>query len=440
VPENSDLAPVVRMQTPGFYQEITMGEETKAKKASIKKIQATGQMKKIMADYFYELDAAAKDQKQKVAWCTSVGPAELLLSMGFKVYYPENHGAMLGATRLSANYIPVTNAIGYSPDICSYLTSDVGAYIKGETPLTRAYPGIEGVPKPDVLIYNTNQCRDVQDWLSWYARELNVPLLGISTFCNIGDISNDVLTGIVQQVRDLIPTLEKVSGNKFDIDKFKEKMALSKKCTELWRQVLETNMAVPAPLSFFDATIQMGPAVVLRGSQTAVDYYELLLAELKDRAKNGVGAVEDEKYRLYWEGMPIWGKLRDMSEFFINFNTAVIASTYCNSWIFKAFDAADPFLSTARAYTEIFIVRNEQYKEKYIEDIVKRFKLDGILFHDAKTCPNNSNNRYGMPERLEKRLKIPTLTINGDLNDLRCYSEEQAKTNIEAFIEQLEAK
>ena len=45
-----------------------------------------------------------------------------------------------------------------------------------------------------------------------------------------------------------------------------------------------------------------------------------------------------------------------------------------------------------------------------------------------------------MPERLEKRLNIPTVTINGDLNDLRCYSEEQAKTNIEAFVEQLETR
>jgi benzoyl-CoA reductase/2-hydroxyglutaryl-CoA dehydratase subunit BcrC/BadD/HgdB len=45
-----------------------------------------------------------------------------------------------------------------------------------------------------------------------------------------------------------------------------------------------------------------------------------------------------------------------------------------------------------------------------------------------------------MPERLEKRLNIPTVTIDGDLNDLRCYSEEQAKTNIEAFVEQLETR
>jgi benzoyl-CoA reductase/2-hydroxyglutaryl-CoA dehydratase subunit BcrC/BadD/HgdB len=129
-----------------------------------------------------------------------------------------------------------------------------------------------------------------------------------------------------------------------------------------------------------------------------------------------------------------------MAEFFIELKAAVIASTYCNSWIFDDFDPRDPFLSMARVYTQIFIVRDENYKERYITEMVDLYKVDGILFHDAKTCPNNSNNRYGMPERLEKTLGIPTLTINGDLNDLRCYSEEQSKTNIEAFIEQLESK
>jgi benzoyl-CoA reductase/2-hydroxyglutaryl-CoA dehydratase subunit BcrC/BadD/HgdB len=138
--------------------------------------------------------------------------------------------------------------------------------------------------------------------------------------------------------------------------------------------------------------------------------------------------------------MPIWGKLRDLAEFFIGLRTAVVVSTYCNSWIFDGFDLADPLMSLARAYTEIFIVRDENTKERSIERMVDKYKVDGILFHDAKTCPNNSNNRYGMPERLSKRLGIPTLVINGDLNDLRCYSEEQAKTNIEAFIEQLEGR
>jgi benzoyl-CoA reductase/2-hydroxyglutaryl-CoA dehydratase subunit BcrC/BadD/HgdB len=414
-----------------------MNEE---KKAAIKKIQATGLMRKLMADYFYELDKASKEGSLKIAWCTSVGPAELLLSLGFLVYYPENHGAMLGASRAANNYIPAANAIGYSPDICSYLTSDVGAFIKKETPLSMAYKGIEGVPKPDVLVFNTNQCRDVQEWFSWYSRELKVPAMGISTYRNIGKIENYHLESIVNQMKDMISPLEEISGQKFDIDKLRHFLSLSYECTQLWKKILEVNTAKPAPMSFFDATIHMGPAVVLRGNPQAVEYYKVLLKELEERVANKEGAVEGEKYRLYWEGMPIWGKLRDLAEFFIGLKTAVIASTYCNSWIFEAFDPEDPFMSIARAYTEIFIVRDENYKEKYIEEMVLKYKLDGILFHDAKTCPNNSNNRYGMPERLEKKLNIPALTINGDLNDMRCYSEEQAKTNIEAFIEQLGTK
>ncbi len=414
-----------------------MSEENKP---AIKKIQATGHMRKIMSDYFYELDRAVKEGSPKVAWCTSVGPAELLLSLGFLVYYPENHGAMLGATRVASNYIPLANATGYSPDICSYLTSDVGAFMKKETPLSRAYEGIEGVPLPDVLVFNTNQCRDVQDWFSWYARELNVPALGISTYRNIGKISDDHLMSISKQIKDLIPELEKITGNKFDMDKLRHVLGLSYDCTQLWKKVLETNKNIPAPISFFDETIHMAPAVVLRGTETAVEYYKVLLQELEERVAQKEGAVQDEEFRLYWEGMPIWGKLRDLAEFFISLKTAVIASTYCNSWIFDSFDPDDPFMSMARAYTEIFIVRDENFKERYIEEMVNMYGLNGLLFHDAKTCPANSNNRYGMPERLEKKLGIPALTINGDLNDLRCYSEEQAKTNIEAFVEQLEGK
>jgi benzoyl-CoA reductase/2-hydroxyglutaryl-CoA dehydratase subunit BcrC/BadD/HgdB len=406
--------------------------------SSRKSIAATSQMKKLMADHFLSFDQAKKPGGPKVAWCTSVGPAELLHAMGFLVYYPENHGALLGATRMATEYIPVANAIGYSPEICSYLTADIGAYLKGETPLTKAY-GIESIPKADVLVYNTNQCRDVQDWFAFYAREWGVPLIGVHTHRNIQAVESHHVEDLATQIKGLIPTLEQVSGNKFDVDKLREVVALSLKCTELWRKVLECGAAKPAPITFFDATIHMAPAVVLRGLPEAVAYYELLLAELQDRIANGIAAIPGEKHRLYWDGMPIWGKLRDLSQLFSSLKTNVVASTYCNSWIFEAFDPAEPFESMARAYTELFIVRDESYKQAYMQKWIKEFGVDGMIFHDAKTCPNNSNSRYCMPQRMSTQLEIPTLVINGDLNDLRCYSEEQTKTNIEAFVEQLDA-
>jgi benzoyl-CoA reductase/2-hydroxyglutaryl-CoA dehydratase subunit BcrC/BadD/HgdB len=412
----------------------------KTEQQTFKKINATKQMKEIMEAHFRELDEASKTKSHKIAWCTSVGPAELLRAAGFLVFFPENHGAMLGASRMATDLIPVANAIGYSPDICSYLTSDIGSYIKGQSPISKAYPGISGPPRPDVLVYNTNQCRDVQDWYNFYAREFNIPSIGIQTHRGVGDITKAHVDSISAQIKALVPTLEEVSGKKLDYDEFKHIVGLSRQCTDLWKQVLQIASAVPSPLTFFDGAIQMGPAVILRGEQRAVDYYKVLLAELQQRVKDRVAAIDGEKFRIYWEGMPIWGKLRELSTQFAELSACVLASTYCSSWVFTALDPDDPFDSMARAYVELFIVRDENYKEKYFESEIERYKIDGMIFHDAKTCPNNSNNRYGLSERLSKKYKMPMLVIHGDLNDLRCYSEEQARTNIEAYIEQLSEK
>lgn len=412
---------------------------TDEKKPMRKKIEAAGEMGRIMADYFYELDHASKTREQKIAWCTSVGPAELLRSLGFLVHFPENHGAMLGTTRMASDLIPFANTIGYSPDICSYLTSDIGSYLKKETPLTKAYE-IKGVPIPDVLVFNTNQCRDVQDWFSWYGREFNVPAIGIQTHRGVTGVSEEIVTSVEKQMENLVKPLESISGTSFDLERLKQTLRLSRECSDLWKKVLDTASTIPSPFTFFDGTIHMGPAVVLRGTQQAVDYYKLLLKELEERIDNRVAAVDDEKYRIYWEGMPIWGRLRAHSEMFAGLQACVLASTYCNSWIFTDFDAEDPFKSMAKAYTELFIVRADAEKEKYIRNMLDFFKIDGIIYHDAKTCPNNSNNRYGMPQRLENLTKIPSLVINGDLNDMRLVSDEQTRTNIEAFIEQLEER
>jgi benzoyl-CoA reductase/2-hydroxyglutaryl-CoA dehydratase subunit BcrC/BadD/HgdB len=399
-----------------------------------KELESAKKMKAVMGTYFTEL-MRGPEEGRKTAWCTSVGPAELLRALGFNVHFPENHGAMLGATRMATDLIPLANARGFSPDICSYLTSDIGSYLKGESPFQKMK--MPGPPRADVLVFNTNQCRDVKDWFQWYSREWSVPCVGIHTPLAIGDLNGSILEDVARQTEALVGPLEEVAGVKLDIDRLREVIDLSRQCTVLWKAVLDTAANVPSPLTFFDGTIHMGPAVVLRGHPDAVEYYEVLLAELKQRVADGVAAVEGEEHRVYWEGMPIWGKLRDLSTQFLQLRTCVVASTYCNSWVFEDLDPSDPFGGMARAYSCIFICRSDLEKEAYIEEMAAKFKIDGILYHDAKTCPSNSNSRYGMPQRLRERLDLPYLIVNGDLNDLRLYSEEQTRTGIEAFAEQL---
>ncbi len=404
-------------------------------KARQRRLRCTARLKEVMGGHFSALAKASKTGSAPIAWCTSVGPAEILRALGFEVYFPENHGAALGASRMANRVMPRAHAMGYSQEICSYLTSDIGAHLAGVTPLAKA--GLESIPKADVLVFSTNQCRDVREWFEYYGREWSVPVLGITAPRSVDQVEQAIVDDVTFQMEALIPPLESIAGTSMDSARLSEVVKLSRECSDLWKRCLQTAQTIPSPLTFFDGTIQMGPAVVLRGSAEATAYYRVLLEELQERVAGGVAAVEGEKYRLFWDGMPIWGKLSDNSTLLAEMKTCVVASTYCNSWIFDALDASDPLPSMARASLELFIARSEGAKQWVLEEMIEAFQVDGLVFHDSRTCPNNSNARYGMPARLQKKTGVPVLVIDGDLNDLRCYSDEQARTNFEGFIEQI---
>ena len=400
------------------------------------KLKANKILKDLMKSYFTDLGQAAKDPTQKVAWCTSVGPAELLRAFNYKVYFPENHGALLGVTRKASDLIPMATSRGYSSKICSYLTSDIGSFLAKKSPLLDAY-GLEGPPKPDLLVVNDNQCREVEEWFGFYAREFNVPLLVLRTPKFLDTIEEHHLDYLQREMLELVNDLESINGHKVNRELLVETVRQSARATEYWKQVLATARNKPAPISFFDSTIHMGPIVLMRGMPECVAYYKLLLEELQDVVKQGLGAVPGETRRLYWDGMPVWGKLRSLSDVFASLDTTVVASTYCNSWVFDSFDGDDPIRSVALAYAEIFINRSESQKENYLVRLCKEYDVEGIVYHDAMTCPYNSNCHFGLPERVQARNNLPFIVLDGDLNDLRCFSEEQSITKIETFVEQL---
>jgi len=406
--------------------------------SSIRKLESTRVMQALMRDYYIELDRVARERERPVAWCSSVGPAELLLALGFEVYFPENHAAMLGAGRLAAATIPAALAEGFSPDICSYLTADVGAFLGDRSALGESY-GIRP-PRPDLLVFNSNQCYDIQNWFGWYGRRFSVPVLGVHSPRFLTEVGEAEVAGVREEFlrleRDLLdafPHRRRAAAG------LEETLALSAEASGLWREALELSRSRPSPWTFFDHSIHMAPIVVLRGRPEAVEYYRGLLEELKSRVASGEGALPRERHRLYWEGMPIWGKLRSLAETMIDLDCATVVSTYCNSWILEDLAHPDPYTGQALAYTRIFINRSELAKEDIILRLLEDYGVDGIVFHNAKTCPWNSNCRYGMMERVSERSGLPALALDGDVNDLRFFSPEQTRTSLEAFSEQLGA-
>ncbi len=396
------------------------------------KIKAGGRMKEMMSLYYLEAKNAA-DNNQKVAWITSGGPVELLIAMDVIPVYPENHAAMCGVTRMGVDLCEEAEQMGYSRDLCSYARSDIGSAVTGKSP-------IMGLPKPDFLVCCNNICGTVTKWYEVLARLFDVPIVYFDAPFIHDELTDNAAEYVKQQIKRAIEQMESILGRKFDMDRFAEVVTLSAEAAGMWGEILGICKNTPSPMSAFDGFILMAPIVTLRGQQQVLDFYEILRQELQERAAGGVAAIPGEKYRLLWDNLPIWFKMRDLSEKFIDLQACVVASTYLNAWAATSLDATEPIGGLARTYASAFVNQSIIYRAKLMRDIVVDYSIDGVIFHSNRSCRPYSLGQYDIKEILTKWTGVPGILIEADMNDERAYAEGPVFTRLEAFIETLKPR
>ena len=70
---------------------------------AIPKIKSVARMKEIMTAYYIEAKTPKSETGKKIAWITSGGPVEPLIAMDVIPIYPENYGAMIGASKMGGS-------------------------------------------------------------------------------------------------------------------------------------------------------------------------------------------------------------------------------------------------------------------------------------------------------------------------------------------------
>ncbi len=400
-------------------------------------LQSAPKLRELVTGYYRDLQAAHDDPARKVAWCSGAGPVEVLRAMGMAVYFPENHAALIGASRRSQRYIPRALQEGFSQFASSAMASDIGAMLVGDSPLVTVHD-IAGPPPPDVIAYNTNYGHDLIRWFEYYGRHFEVPALGLHPPASLDEVGQIEVTTAGQQILRLIEQLEMGTGHKLDMDRLGEVVKLTNRCTRLWGEIQDLCRTVPAPMTFFDTLVHMAPAITMRGTPEAVEYYELLKAEIEDRVSQRIAAVPGERFRFYWEGPPIWPALRPLSELFLGHRVAVVASTYCRLSALESMDPRNPIASMARVYTGIFHNRSDAWKEDALVRAFEDYGVDGAVYHEGRTTPSESNVRYGLEMRLRRRTGLQALVIEGDTHDQRLFSLNQIMQKLRDFIEMQE--
>jgi benzoyl-CoA reductase/2-hydroxyglutaryl-CoA dehydratase subunit BcrC/BadD/HgdB len=206
--------------------------------------------------------------------------------------------------------------------------------------------------------------------------------------------------------------------------------------------VLDTAAHKPAPLSAFDAFFHLALIVTLRGTQVVVDYYTSLLSEMKERITAGIGAVENETYRLLWDNLPVWYRTKWLSEKFSSYNACLVADTYTSAWCstLKYINENDFLESMAEAYTRIYLnIGIEQMAEEILA-MIDKYNVDGVVMHSNRSCKPYSFGQYDIQKIILKKRGIPSLVIEADMVDERSFAESQIETRIEAFMEVIQEK
>ncbi len=400
----------------------------------IPKVRAVKKMKELMTTYYIEAKTA-RDSGRKVAWITSGGPVEPLIAMDIIPVYPENHGAMIGASKMGVDLCQKAEAMGYSPDLCSYARSDIAC-----APLDGGPIG--GLPKPDMLICCNNICGTVLKWYEVQARFFHVPLFILDTPCCHTTFSPEAKKYVLAQFDEYIRFLEDATGRRFDYDRIKEVGKLSLQAQRLWQAVLDMAINRPAPLSAFDAFFHLALIVTLRGTQTAVDYYQTLLGEIQQRVAQGIGAVGRETYRLLWDNLPIWYRTKWLSEKFSSLDACLVADTYTSAWCgsLKYINEENFLDSLAEGYCRIYLNIGIDQMAQEVIGMIDKYEVDGLVMHSNRSCKPYSFGQYDIQRIITKERGIPSLIIEADMVDERSFSEAQVETRIEAFMEMLAEK
>jgi benzoyl-CoA reductase/2-hydroxyglutaryl-CoA dehydratase subunit BcrC/BadD/HgdB len=392
---------------------------------------ASRKMKELMTLYYMGAKMAEGKDK-KIAWITSGGPVEFLIAADIIPIYPENHGAMLGASKMSVELCEVAEGLGYSRDICSYARGDIGSALTKKSPI----PG--GLPKPDFLLACNNICGTVLKWYEALSRIFNVPLFLLDTPFVHHKMTKESLNYVHRQFEELIEFIESQTRKKFDREKLKEVVRLSAESALLWKDVLDQCAHRPSPMTCFDAFINMAPIVTLRGTKEVVDFYRNMKMELQERVARGISAVPDEKFRLLWDNIPIWYKMRELGDLLSSVGACLVADTYTSAWVFQGMDTQDPLEGLALAYTTAYLNISIDLMIKRVMDLLKRFSIDGVIIHSNRSCKPYSLGQYDIQRLIYEKTAIPSLVLEADMTDARVYSDAQVQTRVEAFIETLQ--
>jgi benzoyl-CoA reductase/2-hydroxyglutaryl-CoA dehydratase subunit BcrC/BadD/HgdB len=415
----------------------------KVEKTHNKMLNATQGLKNIMGRHFLAIEQAYRDGKP-TAWATSGSPVEMLYSMDIQPMLPENSATVSAAQKFSQKFIEIAETQGFSYDLCSYFKTNIGAVT------SNAEMKAGGTRKPTFMLSTDVICDTHVNWFQVQAERMNVPHFTIDVPHVVSNTNNRQYNYfkkyITEQLYEFIDFMEAITGHEYNEERAREVTENSWNLSMVWQDIYNLRKEVPCPISTRDTFSGLFPLFTMPGLKAPIKLYKRMYKEAKERVDNGIGALENEKHRLLFEGIPFWYNLKYFSKLekygaIIVYEPYTYAfSKYMNPNVTKEYVFTQPIEAMAELMMSFWYVYDLETRIKKFAETVKEWKVDGVIMHENLSCRPNSCGMYDLKKHLMDDYDIPCLIITADQNDARKFNEVQITNQIDSFVEILEKR
>jgi benzoyl-CoA reductase/2-hydroxyglutaryl-CoA dehydratase subunit BcrC/BadD/HgdB len=293
----------------------------------------------------------------------------------------------------------------------------------------------------------TTVCNTHLKWFEELSRIWHVPLLVLDVpYFHDGLSKEDRAAGVQYTIRQLkedwIPFFESYCHRSYDWDKLQECVGYTAKTGQLYAQVVNSCKNKPSPITVFDTFLLLGTLMNLRGFPQAVSLYEQLNAEITERIEQKFSAIGEEKYRLYFDNIPVWYKVGWFSRKFTSHGACMVAAVYSQVWIrcFGQEDPSRPLESIAE--TQFLLTTNQGTMSRInlLNQICRDFSVDGLVMQVSRTCKVFIPDQIGIMKRVQEETGLPGVIIEADMIDSRFFSEKEADSLMDSFMEILQSR
>ncbi|MGV0819057.1 2-hydroxyacyl-CoA dehydratase subunit D [Martelella sp. AMO21009] len=427
------------------------------------KLKATRMGGRMVSEY-WESVFRAKEEGKKVVWYNGTYIPPFFHAHDLVWVHGEAWAAMLAARHKEIGAQARGDQRGYDRELCSYARTHIGQMLieldkvkTGTSDLDPNDPRIETMlklPAPDMIVNAYPYCSSGQQWddITYRMFGKKVPMLTIQIPLLWGGRKDaGYLQGeewqqrsayVAEQLVALTDFLAEHTGRKYDFDRLSETMGYVKKAAELRLEAMDLCTATPSPASFFDWIVSIAPVNFLPGDQRLVDYFEAVKAEIEQRIACGEGAVKDEKYRLFFDGMMNWNKVGWLADKFAAVNACVVAGRYTHMSFWQEpqlIDLANPVLGMAQNYLICPNNHGAPIMIGEIEKLCEKFHIDGVVCHASRTCRGMTNSQF-LIAGSAKRYGRQAMFFEGDVADESFYKDELLNTRLEAMVEAMDAR